>query len=145
MIVPRQYFTVATDYPKDIVYVIGGYNSTQGVLNTFETFSIRSRKWQLCEDSQVINVPRINASACRCGPKHIYLFGGLSEEDEFLDSVERYNIQLGIWTVLDIKMPQKVTNNFAFSFNPDYIVILGGMLKKPEAFVPKESAKVYEL
>ena len=59
MIVPRQYFTVATDYPKDMVYVIGGYNSSQGVLNTFETFSIRSRKWQLCEDSQVINVPRI--------------------------------------------------------------------------------------
>ena len=69
----------------------------------------------------------------------------MSEEDEFLDSIERYNTQLGIWTVLDVKIPQKVTNNFAFSFNPDYIVILGGMLKKPEAFVPKESQKVYEL
>ena len=105
MITPRQYFTVATDYPQDFIYVIGGYNSEQGVLNTFERFSIRARKWQLCEDSQVINIPRINASVCKCGPKHIYLFGGLSEEDEFLDSIERYNTQLGIWTVLDVKIP----------------------------------------
>ena len=27
MITPRQYFTVATDYPQDFIYVIGGYNS----------------------------------------------------------------------------------------------------------------------
>lgn len=52
-----------------------------------------------------MTVPRINASACKCGPKHIYLFGGLSAEDEFLDSIERYNTQLGIWTILDVKMP----------------------------------------
>lgn len=90
-------------------------------------------------------VPRINASACKCGPKHLYLFGGLSAEDEFLDSIERYNTQLGIWTILDVKMPMRITNNFAFSFNPDYIVILGGMMKKDEKFVPKESQKIYEL
>ena len=116
-----------------------------GVLNTFETFAIRSRKWVLCDESQVINIPRVNASACKCGPKHIYLFGGLSADDEFLDSVERYNTQLGIWTVLDVKIPFRISNNFAFSFNQDFIIILGGMLKKPEAYVPKESQKVFEL
>ena len=42
-------------------------------------------------------------------------------------------------------MPQKVTNNFAFSFNPNYIIILGGMLKKDPKFVPSDSQKVYEL
>ena len=145
MYVPRQYFTVATDYPNDLIYVIGGFNHVSGVLGTFETFQIRQRKWALCEESQVMAVPRVNGSACKCGPKHLYLFGGLSAEDEFLDSIERYNVQLGIWTILDVKMPQKITNNFAFSFNPEYIVILGGMLKKDEKFVPRESQKVYEL
>ncbi len=145
MFVPRQYFTVATDYSNDQIYVIGGYNQISGVRGTFEIFNIRQRKWQLCEESQVVSVPRINASACKCGPKHIYLFGGLSAEDEFLDSIERYNTQLGIWTILDVKMPQRITNNFAFSFNPDYIVILGGMLKKDEKFIPRESQKIYEL
>ena len=42
-------------------------------------------------------------------------------------------------------MPFKITNNFAFSFNQDFIVILGGMLKKPDAYIPKESQKVFEL
>ena len=51
MVTPRQYFTVATDYPKDLVYVIGGYNHISGVLNTFEIFNIRARKWVHCEDS----------------------------------------------------------------------------------------------
>jgi|688.fasta_scaffold711759_1 hypothetical protein len=47
---PRQYFTVAIDYPSDLIYVIGGYNNYEGVLDSFETFSIRSRKWELCDD-----------------------------------------------------------------------------------------------
>ena len=50
-------------------------------------------------------IPRVNASACKCGPTHIYLFGGLSAEDDFLDTIERYNTKLGIWTILDVKMP----------------------------------------
>ena len=145
MYVPRQYFAVATDYQNDLIYVIGGFNHVSGVLGTFETFKLKQRKWTLCEDSQTMAVSRINASACKCGPKHIYLFGGLSAEDQFLDQIERYNTQLGIWTILDVKMPQKISNNFAFSFNQDYIVILGGMLKKDEKFVPRESQKVYEL
>ena len=51
MYVPRQYFTVATDYANDLIYVIGGYNGVSGVLGTFETFQIRQRKWTLCEES----------------------------------------------------------------------------------------------
>jgi hypothetical protein len=85
MHVARQYFTVAIDYPKDLIYVIGGYNQDEGVLNSFETFSTRSRKWELCEETQKLNKPRINAAACKCGDRYVYLFGGLSAEDEFLD------------------------------------------------------------
>ena len=141
---PRQYFTVAIDYASDLIYVIGGYNNYEGVLDSFETFSIRSRKWELCDDKQKINKARINASACKCD-RYVYLFGGLSAEDEFLDSIERYNVQLKIWTVLDVKMPIKVSNHYSFSFNPKYIIILGGLMKKPEQFVPRESSKMFEL
>ena len=42
-------------------------------------------------------------------------------------------------------MPTKIANMFAFSLNPDYIVIMGGMKRKNDEFVPKESKKVYEL
>jgi hypothetical protein len=38
-----------------------------------------------------------------------------------------------------------MTNHFSFSFNPNYIIILGGLLKKAEQFVPTESKKAFEL
>ena len=38
-----------------------------------------------------------------------------------------------------------ISNNFAFSFNEQYIVLLGGMIKKEEAYVPRESTKIFEL
>ena len=38
MNIPRQYFTIATDYPNDTIYVIAGYNNISHVLGTFETF-----------------------------------------------------------------------------------------------------------
>lgn len=78
MQVPRQYCAIAPDYANDLLYVIGGYNHLSGVLPSFETFAIRARKWVLCETSQLLNTPRINASACPCGPKHVYLFGGMN-------------------------------------------------------------------
>jgi hypothetical protein len=42
-------------------------------------------------------------------------------------------------------MTMRISNHYAFSFNPDYIVILGGMVKKDEAYIPRESSKVFEL
>lgn len=51
MHVARQYFTVCTDYPNDLIYVIGGYNNYDGVLDSFESFSTRARKWELSDDT----------------------------------------------------------------------------------------------
>lgn len=44
-----------------------------------------------------------------------------------------------------MRTPQKLANNFAFAFNPDNILLLGGMLRKEEAYVPTGSTKVFEL
>lgn len=42
-------------------------------------------------------------------------------------------------------MPTQVANLFSFAINNECIIIMGGMKKKDEKFVPKESKKVYEL
>lgn len=42
-------------------------------------------------------------------------------------------------------MPMRISNHFAFSFNPEHIVILGGMIKKDEAYMPRETSKIFEL
>jgi hypothetical protein len=66
-----------------------------------EKFLLKAKKWVISDN---INIGRINASACKCGNKYLYLFGGLDSKD-FLDTIERYNSVLMIWTVLKIKMP----------------------------------------
>ena len=38
-----------------------------------------------------------------------------------------------------------MANHYSFSFNPNYIIILGGLLKKQEQYIPRESTKVFEL
>ncbi len=121
--------------------MIGGFNHERGLVNTVEKFSFKARKWL---QSEPINIARINASACKCGHKYLYLFGGL-DQASFLNTVERFNLQLEIWTVLKVKMPTKISNMFSFSLNPNYIVIMGGMKRKEDEFVPKESKKVFEL
>ncbi len=132
---------MCADYDNEFAYVIGGFNHEKGLVNSVEKFSFKARKWVLSES---INHARINAAACKCGNKYIYLFGGLDKKD-FLDSIERYNLQLEIWTVIKAKMPSRVANLFTFSINSDYIIIMGGMKKKQESQVPKDSKKIYEL
>ena len=141
MQVGRQYFAMCADYENEFAYVIGGYNHERGLVNSVEKFSFKARKWV---NSESINHARINAAACKCGSKYIYLFGGLDKKD-FLDTIERFNLQLEIWTVLKVRMPNKIANLFSFSLNGEYIIIMGGMKKKQEEFIPKESKKVYEL
>lgn len=71
------------------------------MLKSVEKFSFKARKWVNMES---IIHGRINAAACKCGNKYIYLFGGLDNKD-FLDSIERFNLTLDVWTVLKIKLP----------------------------------------
>ena len=84
---------------------------------------------------------RINGTACKCGSKHLYLFGGMDvEKNEFTDIIERYNQELELWTVLQIKLPLKISNCYSFSFNSNYILIMGGITKKkinptPQQFI----------
>lgn len=97
----RQYFATVGDYENQFAYVIGGFNHRKGLMSKVEKYSFKARKWIKVED---INHPRINSSACKCGNKYLYLFGGLDKRD-FLDSIERFNLSLDIWTVMKIKMP----------------------------------------
>lgn len=76
-----------------------------------------------------LNHRRINSGACTIGTNHIFVFGGRNETDVFYDSVERLNIELNLWNLLKVKLPRKLCNVMAFTFDQDYIVILGGLKK----------------
>ena len=57
------------------------------------------------------------------------------ERNEFTDTIERYNEELQIWTLLTIKLPHKISNCYAFSFSADFIIIMGGITKKKQTGV----------
>ena len=94
----RQYFTLCLDdaqsnqQSKNFLYVISGFNHEYQILTEVERFSFETMSWQSLEP---VNTARINAAACKCGSKHIYLFGGMDvERNEFTDPIERYNDEL---------------------------------------------------
>lgn len=112
------------------MYAISGFNHEYQILTEVERYCVETRSWETVEPN---NIARLNASACKCGSKYIYLFGGLNvEKNEFTDSIERYNNQLSIWTTLPVKLQVKLSNSFAFSFNPNFILVMGGITKKQE-------------
>ncbi len=47
--------------------------------------------------------------------------------------------------MLKVKLPQRMANIFAFGLSSEYVLIMGGMKKKQEEFVPKESRKMFEI
>jgi N-acetylneuraminic acid mutarotase len=74
-----------------------------------------------------LNSRRINCGACTIGKNHIFVFGGRSEGNVFYDTVERLNIELNLWNLLKILLPEKLCNVFAFTYNDENIIIMGGL------------------
>eukprot|EP00347_Sterkiella_histriomuscorum_P006037 403354304 len=95
-------------------------------LDNVEKYSLDKKEW---EQVASLNHRRINSGACTVGNNHIFVFGGRNETDVFYDSVERLNIELNLWNLLKVKLPRKLCNVMAFTFQKDYIVILGGLKK----------------
>lgn len=84
--------------------------------------------WETVAD---MNIARINPGACSVGASYVYIFGGRSQGEEFYDTIERYNVELNLWSVLRVTLPVSLCNLFCFTFlKEDRIVILGGLKKK---------------
>lgn len=93
-----------------------------------ERYSMETKDWVHVAD---MNIARINPGACSTGQRYIYVFGGRSQGEEFYDTIERYNVDLNIWSVLRVTMPVGLCNLHCFTFlKEDRIVILGGLKRK---------------
>ena len=93
-------------------------------MNLAERYSFDKMEWEQISN---LNRKRIGAATCAMGENHIYVFGGRDDVDTFYDSVERYNIKLNLWNELNIRMPQKLCNLFAFRISEDNIILMGGL------------------
>ena len=122
----RQFFPMITDFSNQYVYCIGGFNTRKGALDLVERYSLEKKEWDQVAN---LNSRRINCGACAIGKNHIFVFGGRSESDVFYETVERFNIELNLWNLLKIQLPKKLCNVFAFTFDEQNIIIMGGLRK----------------
>ena len=97
-----------------------------------------------------MNEDRISPGACSIQDKFVYVFGGyemdmISDSKRMMSSIEKYNIELNFWTVLDdIKLPNKISNAISCPVNNQYIVIFGGaILANPPEDMTESERKSY--
>lgn len=76
-----------------------------------------------------MNVERINPGCCTFEKQYVYVFGGRSADarSDFFDSIERFNVDLNLWSFFKIRLPEKLCNLFAFTVKNDYILVMGGL------------------
>lgn len=53
---------------------------------------------------------RVGAGGCYAGAGYVYVFGGRGgfgsgRSEEYYDSIERYSIELNVWSEISVKMP----------------------------------------
>jgi hypothetical protein len=92
-------------------------------------FSLKALLW---EETESLNEARFNSGACKCGSNFVYVFGG-RDQFGFLNSIERFNIELKVWSTLKFKLPEGISNLHCFdllmsgSSDAESIVVMGGM------------------
>jgi N-acetylneuraminic acid mutarotase len=108
---------------------VGGYTVKEGrAMKEAERFSYQTQRWERLAE---MKIARINPGVCSTSNNYIYVFGGRSLGEEFYDTIERFNIELNLWSILRVKMPYGLCNLYCFTFQKeDRIVILGGLKKK---------------
>jgi len=67
-------------------------------------------------------------SACQIGDEFIYAFGGFfgSTEQEINDSIEMYEVEKNIWSVLSVRMKNPLWACSALAISPNDIILIGG-------------------
>ena len=114
--------------PDEKIYVVGGYGGgDNNCLDTAERFDITTGKWEMLaklgEGRRALSVVAL--------PDGIYAIGGYSGK-HYIASVERYDIQTNVWTLIEPMQSPKCTLSCVVSV-PDfrYIYALGGFNGKP--------------
>ena len=79
---------------RDRIFVIGGFNEDDGVLNTTEVFDINTKQFTLLK--QNMTTPRFSLVAAISGCK-LYCFAGFDGMSNYTASVESFNIYTETW------------------------------------------------
>jgi N-acetylneuraminic acid mutarotase len=114
--------------PDEKIYVVGGYGGGENnCLDTAERYDLNTGRWEmlakLSEGRRALSVVAL--------PDGIYAIGGYSGQ-QYLASVERYDIYKNVWTKIEAMVSPKCTLSCVVSL-PDlrYVYAVGGFNGKP--------------
>ena len=112
--------------PDHKLYAIGGFNQTEGCLNSIEAFDFQKQQWEvvICMDE---GRRALNAVAL---PDGIYVIGGYNGK-EYLATVSRLDLQSLTWTNLRSMSTARGTFAALISQNCCYIYCVGGFNGHP--------------
>jgi hypothetical protein len=126
-------------YHEGYIYVFGGINYTDKVMKKCERLALidlpeagdfSQSKWQKIADMKEC---RKNASACSVTTDTIYVFGGSSNSQQALDTIEQYSLVSNRWSTIAVAMPRALCFLTTFKLSPTKILILGGSQKEQPA------------
>ena len=73
---------------------------------------------------------RKNASAVSMTADTIYVFGGSSNTQGALDTIEQYSVSCNRWTLLSVQLPRALCFMTTFKVSSTEIMILGGSTRE---------------
>lgn len=127
MLQEKSFFSAVSARGGRLIYTFGGYENQEKVqLKGCEYYNIQEDKWYINGDIQ-LNVARSQSSCCLFEENLIYIFGGYNKESGTLSSIERYDIDHGKVTLLNIKMTIPLRRFSTCKISASKILLLGGI------------------
>lgn len=77
-----------------------------------------------------MHTARSQSSCCVFDENLIYIFGGYNKEIGTLDSIEKYEIDKQVMSVIKVKMPTPLRRFVSIKISTTKILLIGGLQKK---------------
>ena len=120
------------------IYTFGGFDICDKIqLKTWEYYNMEKDEWDR-NDSVMLHVARSQSSACVFEDNIIFVFGGYNKDIGTLDSVERYETDKNVVTLMKVIMPTPLRRFTSIKISTTKILLIGGVEK-----LNKESDAVY--
>ena len=129
MLTEKSFFSAVSAKHGTIIYTFGGYeNCEKNQLKCCEYYNVKEDKWYI-NDNVNLNVARSQSSCCLFEENIIFIFGGYNKEFGTLNSIERYDVNRGKISLLDIKMTIPLRRFATCKISASKILLLGGITR----------------
>lgn len=109
------------------IFVLGGKNQSNNTHNCCEVFNLQSQVWSPIAS---MNFGRTCASGVHYAGR-IYVLGGYQASVD--NSIEEYTLATDSWTLLPLRLPEKLWQHSSLLISPNQVLIFGGECPSDEA------------